>query len=66
MDSQMPTSKPGPVQGADGSVTEGALSRAGIRFTAWAEKWFPDAFIGSMAALQRFVEGSVATLPTSS
>ena len=27
--------------------------------------WFPDAFIGSMSALQRFVEGSVSTLPTS-
>ncbi|GAB3535057.1 Gfo/Idh/MocA family oxidoreductase [Arthrobacter tecti] len=27
--------------------------------------WFPDAFIGSMAALQRFVEGSVSVLPTS-
>lgn len=27
--------------------------------------WFPDAFIGSMGALQRFVEGSVPTLPTS-
>lgn len=27
--------------------------------------WFPDAFIGSMSALQRFAEGSVPTLPTS-
>ena len=27
--------------------------------------WFPDAFIGSMASLQRFVEGSAQTLPTS-
>ncbi len=27
--------------------------------------WFPDAFIGSMASLQRFVEGSAETLPTS-
>jgi len=27
--------------------------------------WFPDAFIGSMGALQRFLEGSVDTLPTS-
>ena len=27
--------------------------------------WFPDAFIGSMGALQRYLEGSVATLPTS-
>jgi len=27
--------------------------------------WFPDAFIGSMSALQRFLEGSVSELPTS-
>ncbi|MFJ4223491.1 Gfo/Idh/MocA family protein [Microbacterium sp. NPDC089695] len=27
--------------------------------------WFPDAFIGSMSALQRYVEGSVPDLPTS-
>ncbi|PJJ65381.1 Gfo/Idh/MocA family protein [Compostimonas suwonensis] len=27
--------------------------------------WFPDAFIGSMAAVQRYVEGSVPSLPTS-
>ena len=27
--------------------------------------WFPDAFIGSMSALQRYVEGSVPELPTS-
>jgi predicted dehydrogenase len=27
--------------------------------------WFPDAFIGSMGALLRFLEGSVDTLPTS-
>lgn len=27
--------------------------------------WFPDAFIGSMAAVMRFAEGSAASLPTS-
>lgn len=27
--------------------------------------WFPDAFIGSMSALQRYLEGSVSDLPTS-
>jgi predicted dehydrogenase len=27
--------------------------------------WFPDAFIGSMGALQRYLDGSVPTLPTS-
>jgi predicted dehydrogenase len=32
---------------------------------AFEGSWFPDAFIGSMGAVQRFVEGSVPTLPTS-
>src|SRR5690606_13194072 len=27
--------------------------------------WFPDAFIGSMSAIQRYLEGSVETLATS-
>ena len=27
--------------------------------------WFPDAFIGTMSSLMRYVEGSDATLPTS-
>ncbi|WP_243062509.1 hypothetical protein [Humibacter sp. RRB41] len=27
--------------------------------------WFPDAFVGSMGVLQRYLEGSIATLPTS-
>jgi short-chain fatty acids transporter len=27
------------------ALTEGTLARLGIRFTAWAERWFPDAFI---------------------
>lgn len=27
--------------------------------------WFPDAFIGSMSVLQRYVEGSIDSLPTS-
>ena len=38
---------------------------AGWRPVAFEGSWFPDAFIGSMGALQRFAEGSVPTLPTS-
>lgn len=38
---------------------------AGWRDVPFEGSWFPDAFIGSMGALQRFVEGSVPTLPTS-
>ena len=38
---------------------------AGWRPIAFEGSWFPDAFIGSMSALQRFLEGSVDTLPTS-
>ncbi|HEY1531561.1 MAG TPA: Gfo/Idh/MocA family oxidoreductase [Galbitalea sp.] len=37
----------------------------GWRSIPFEGSWFPDAFIGSMSALQRFVEGSVSTLPTS-
>lgn len=38
---------------------------AGWQPLPYEGSWFPDAFIGSMGALQRFVEGSVPTLPTS-
>ncbi len=38
---------------------------AGWRPVAFDGSWFPDAFIGSMGAVQRFVDGSVPTLPTS-
>jgi len=38
---------------------------AGWRPIAFDGSWFPDAFIGSMSALQRFLEGSVSALPTS-
>jgi predicted dehydrogenase len=38
---------------------------AGWRPIPFEGSWFPDAFIGSMSALQRFLEGSVAELPTS-
>jgi predicted dehydrogenase len=38
---------------------------AGWRPIPFEGSWFPDAFIGSMSALQRFVEGSVDVLPTS-
>ena len=38
---------------------------AGWQPVPFQGSWFPDAFIGSMGALQRFVDGSVPTLPTS-
>ncbi|NIX77489.1 short-chain fatty acid transporter [Microvirga terricola] len=31
--------------GGGSSASEGALARLAIRFTAWAERWFPDAFV---------------------
>ncbi|MGN6326579.1 Gfo/Idh/MocA family protein [Pseudolysinimonas sp.] len=37
----------------------------GWRAVPFEGSWFPDAFIGSMGALQRYVEGSVDELPTS-
>ncbi len=38
---------------------------AGWQPVPFEGSWFPDAFIGSMGAVQRFAEGSVPTLPTS-
>jgi predicted dehydrogenase len=43
-------------------LAEKELGWRGIPFEG---SWFPDAFIGSMGALQRYLEGSVPTLPTS-
>ncbi|MBP1326304.1 putative dehydrogenase [Leucobacter exalbidus] len=40
----------------------GASSWEDVEFSG---SWFPDAFIGSMAAIQRYLEGSVDTLATS-
>ncbi|WP_235491885.1 Gfo/Idh/MocA family protein [Leifsonia sp. Root112D2] len=40
-------------------------AEAGWRSIPFEGSWFPDAFIGSMGALQRYLEGSVDTLPTS-
>ena len=37
----------------------------GWRPIPFTGSWFPDAFMGSMGALQRYLEGSVDTLPTS-
>src|SRR5262249_21242510 len=28
-----------------GDAQEGALARLGLRFTNWAERWFPDAYV---------------------
>ena len=38
-------SKPVPATDLGTSPAAGTLERLGIRFTAWAERWFPDAFI---------------------
>ena len=34
-----------PPAGSTPAAEEGALARMAIRFTAWAERWFPDAFV---------------------
>ena len=41
------------------------MVRIAIGFTSWADRWFPDAFIGVMANLQRFAAGEDSTLETS-
>ncbi|CAN5124026.1 Gfo/Idh/MocA family oxidoreductase [soil metagenome] len=42
-----------------------AEKERGWRPVPFEGSWFPDAFIGSMGALQRFIEGSIPVLPTS-
>lgn len=37
---------------------------AGWRPVPFEGSWFPDAFIGSMAVVQRYLEGSIPSLPT--
>ncbi|MGY0539923.1 Gfo/Idh/MocA family protein [Nocardioides sp. YJ-D4] len=44
-------------------VTDERLD-AGWRPVPFEGSWFPDAFIGSMAVVQRFLEGSIPSLPT--
>src|SRR4051794_41663492 len=53
LDQKTDTTRPAaPFNNADGGATnagksrvDGALVRIALRFTAWAERWFPDAFI---------------------
>ncbi|BDZ54346.1 hypothetical protein GCM10025870_14190 [Agromyces marinus] len=54
-----------PVGGPDGlEVALLAEKERGWVPVPFEGSWFPDAFIGSMGAVQRFVEGSVQSLPT--
>ena len=40
------TSRPSGIQPVDRKAdATGTLARLGIGFTAWAERWFPDAFL---------------------
>jgi predicted dehydrogenase len=45
-------------------VTDDRLDE-GWRPVPFEGSWFPDAFIGSMGVVQRFLEGSIPSLPTS-
>ena len=45
-------------------VTDDRLAE-GWRPLPFEGSWFPDAFIGSMSVLQRYLEGSIPSLPTS-
>ncbi|TDW92299.1 Gfo/Idh/MocA family protein [Kribbella sp. VKM Ac-2566] len=45
-------------------VTDDRLE-AGWRPVPFEGSWFPDAFIGSMGVVQRYLEGSIPSLPTS-
>lgn len=45
-------------------IVQDARLDEGWRPVPFEGSWFPDAFIGSMGALQRYLDGSVPTLPT--
>ncbi|KQP54908.1 TIGR00366 family protein [Methylobacterium sp. Leaf108] len=51
---------PDPKRTAAGAATDGALAQLGIRFTAWAERWFPDAFVFVAIAVVIVALGAVA------
>src|ERR1017187_8030155 len=58
----MPTTRAaasGPVSGGS-TTTDGALVRIAIAFTAWAERWFPDAYIFVAVALMVVSVGAIA------
>src|SRR6218665_3736848 len=48
----------------EASADAGLLSRLSLRFTAWAERWFPDAFV--FAAIAVVVVAGAAVLNGSS
>jgi predicted dehydrogenase len=55
-----------PTGGPDAlQIIRSAEKSLGWRDVPFEGSWFPDAFIGSMGALQRYLDGSVPTLPTS-
>lgn len=45
---------------AHGTASDGRLAQLGIRFTAWAERWFPDAFVFVAIAVVVVALGAVA------
>src|SRR3954463_5881046 len=55
------TGRPSGMQSVDQKAeATGTLARLGIRFTAWAEKWFPDAFIFVAIAVVIVALGALA------
>ena len=48
--------------GPDHELPEGALARAASSFTAWAERWIPDAFVFALAATFLVLIAAVVTL----
>ena len=58
----LPSSLGGPSQHArDHEPAGGALARAAARFTAWAERWIPDAFVFALVATLLVVATAAAS-----
>lgn len=58
----LPSSLGGPSPSADHEVQPSALARAAARFTAWAERWIPDAFVFALVATFLVLVAAIATL----
>jgi short-chain fatty acids transporter len=54
--------RPEPERPLDGPLPEGLLARAAERFTAWAERWIPDAFVFALIATLLIVVAGIASL----
>ncbi|MEZ4257748.1 MAG: TIGR00366 family protein [Polyangiaceae bacterium] len=54
--------RPDPERPLEGGEAQGLLARAAERFTAWAERWIPDAFVFALLATLLIVVAGIVSL----